>query len=102
MVIELLKFRVVPKYREQFIQKDAEIWTQALASFSGFLGKEVWIDPQDPTEVILVIRWATREQWKSIPAQRLNAIEQQFAQQLGNTYQLIQPAEYQVRKFPLS
>lgn len=102
MVIELLKFKVAPEHREQFIQKDAEIWTQALAGCPGFLGKEVWINPNEPTQVILVIRWATREQWKSIPLELLDAIEQQFAQQLGDSYQIVEVSEYQVRKFPQS
>ena len=102
MVIELLKFKVAPEHREQFIQKDAEIWTQALAGCPGFLGKEVWINPNEPTQVILVIRWATREQWKSIPLELLDAIEQQFAQQLGDIYQIVEVSEYQVRKFPQS
>ena len=101
MVIELLRVKVVPELREQYIQKDAEIWTQALTKYPGFLGKEVWINPQEPTEVILVIRWATREQWKSIPLKLLGTIEKQFAQQLGNTYQIVESSEYQVRKFPV-
>lgn len=99
MVIELLKVKVAPGKRERFVQKDAEIWTQALTSFSGFLGKEVWISPNDPTELMLVIRWATREQWKAIPTKRLDEIERKFAQQMRNTYQIIESSEYQVRKF---
>lgn len=102
MVIEFLRVKVVPKLREKFIQKDHEVWTAALASYPGFLGKEVWINPNSSTEVILVIRWATREQWKAIPQQRLDAIEKQFAQQMGYTYQIVESSEYQVRKFPQS
>lgn len=100
MVIEWLKFKVVPKHRERFVQKDAEIWTEAIARYPGFLGKEVWLNPKEATEVVLIIRWATREQWKSIPLERLKQIEQQFAQQMGGVYQMIESAEYQVRKFP--
>jgi uncharacterized protein (TIGR03792 family) len=100
VVIELLKVKVVPELREKYLQKDAEIWTQALACYPGFLGKEVWINPNEPTEVILVVRWATREQWKSIPLEQLKRIEKQFAQQLGDTYRTVEVSEYQVRKFP--
>ncbi len=96
MVIELLKLKVAPEHREQFIEKDTEIWTQVLALYPGFLGKEVWLDPNEPTQVILVIRWATREQWKSIPFEQLQAIEQRFTEQMGNTYKLIESSEYQV------
>lgn len=100
MVIEWLKFSVPPHLREKFIHKDEEIWTAFLATCPGFLGKEVWINPQKPTELILVIRWATREEWKSIPHERLNQIDQRFAQQMGKSYPVIEAAEYQIRKFP--
>ncbi|WP_044500942.1 TIGR03792 family protein [Nostoc sp. PCC 7107] len=100
MVIELLKFQVDPNRRESFIQQDAEIWTTALAKYPGFLSKEVWINPHNLSEVTFIIRWATREQWKAIFEADLAVIDSKFAQALGDTYQLIESAEYQVRKFP--
>ncbi len=100
VIIELLKVKVAPELQKQYLQKDAEIWTQALASCPGFLGKEVWLNSNEPTEVILIIRWASREQWKSIPLELINAIEQQFAQQLSNNYQIVESSEYQVKNFP--
>ncbi|MCL1466729.1 TIGR03792 family protein [Argonema galeatum] len=102
MVIEWLKFKVTPERREEFIQKDAEIWTTVLTSCGGFLSKEVWIDPTELTEVIFVIRWATREQWRSVSQDLLDRTEQQFAQQMGNSYQMVESGEYQVRKFPIT
>jgi uncharacterized protein (TIGR03792 family) len=100
VVIELLKVKVPPEHREKYIQKDAEIWTTALASYPGFLGKEVWINPNDPTEIILIIRWATREHWKAIPQPDLDAIETKFTKAMGQYYPIIESGEYQVRKFP--
>ncbi|HBB31835.1 MAG TPA: TIGR03792 family protein [Cyanobacteria bacterium UBA8803] len=101
MVIEWLKVRVSPELRERFIHKDAEIWTPMLASCRGFISKEVWIDPATPTEVVLLIRWETHEDWKSIPAERLAEVQQNFERQFGEDYQIIETAEYQVRKFPV-
>jgi uncharacterized protein (TIGR03792 family) len=100
MVIEWLKMRVAPELREKFIQKDAEIWTAMLRECPGFLGKEVWVNPESPTDAILVIRWASREQWKSIAPERLERVEQQFDREFGEPYQLVEASEYQVRKFP--
>lgn len=97
MIVELLRVKVAPEVREKFIQKDAEIWTKALADYAGFLDKEIWLNPNEQTEVILIIRWASHEQWKCIPLEILNKIEQQFVQQLGNTYQIVESSEYQVR-----
>ncbi|TVP61839.1 MAG: TIGR03792 family protein [Nodularia sp. (in: Bacteria)] len=102
MVIELLKFKVAPEVRENYIQKDAEIWTTGLAKYPGFLGKEVWINPKDSTELILIIRWATREQWKAIPLAALQMIEEKFTQAMGKSYPIVESAEFQVRKFPHS
>lgn len=102
MVIEFLKFKVAPDLRENFIQKDAEIWTAALAKYPGFISKEVWINPNHHTEIILIIRWATREQWKAIPQADLQAIESKFVQAVGKSHPIVESAEYQVRKFPHS
>lgn len=103
MVIEWLKFRVDPESREKFIQKDEAIWTASLSTYPGFLGKEVWIEPNEPEEVIFTIRWQTRQQWKSIPAKDLAEIEQQFStamKKMNINYKMIESKEYQIRKFP--
>ena len=101
MVIEWLKFKVPSEFRENFIQKDEQIWTKKLAKYPGFLGKEVWINPQVADEVIIVIHWNTRENWQSVPPKILVEIEKQFSQEMGpNNYKMIEIGEYQVRKFP--
>ena len=103
MVIEWLKFRVAPEDREKFIHQDAETWTAFLAEYPGFLGKDIWINPQKENEIILVIRWQTRQQWKAVPIDKLQKIETQFAKIMQNTpYEMIETAEYQVRKFSSS
>lgn len=103
MVIEWLKFIVDPESREQFIQQDDQIWTAALSTYPGFLGKEVWIEPDTPGRVILTIRWQTREQWKSIPLKDLAAIEQEFSRVMNKmniSYKITESKEFQIRKFP--
>ncbi len=99
MVIEWLKFRVAPEFRELFIQKDTDIWTTALERYPGFLGKMVWIDPHDSEEIVLVIHWATREEWKAIPQADLDQIDQRFAQAIEFDYEWVEAKEYQVRRF---
>lgn len=100
VIIELLKVRIPPEQREKYIQKDAEIWTAALAKHRGFLGKEVWINPNDSTEVVLVIQWATKEDWKAISQIELEDIERKFTTAMGKSYPIVESSEYQVRKFP--
>lgn len=99
MVIEWLEFQVVTEFREQFIQIDREIWTATLEKYPGFLGKEVWLDPSQVDRVSLVIRWQTREQWKSVPLEVLVQTEKEFAQKMGSSnYKMTGMKEYQIRK----
>lgn len=98
-MIEWLKFRVPAEQRERYVQVDAEIWSVALESYDGFLGKEVWISPEDVSELVLMIRWASREQWKAIDQTALDHIAQTFDQTLGFEYEMLESKEYQVRRF---
>jgi uncharacterized protein (TIGR03792 family) len=105
MVIEWLEFNVSADQREQFIQQDEKIWTASLAGYPGFLGKEVWIEPQAADKVIFVIRWQTREQWKAIPIEDLAKIEKKFStemKQMKIQYKMVASKEYHIRKFPSS
>jgi len=102
MVIEWLRFKVQERHREKFIYHDRLIWTEFLSSVSGFLGKEVWIEPQNSNNIVLVIRWNTKEEWKSISSEDLDKVKQHFdavMNQLNIQYKSVGFAEYQVRKF---
>jgi uncharacterized protein (TIGR03792 family) len=96
MVIEWLKIQVAPELREEFIQKDAIVWTPALAKWAGFLGKEVWLDRQFPDQVNLVIHWQTKEQWQAIPEDYLATITREFDQHFPYPNEIIEAQEYQV------
>lgn len=100
MVIEWLTFAVAPEHRETFIRVDDDIWTTALGQYPGFIAKEVWISPNFSDQVVAVIRWQTRNQWKAIPQADLDRIDAAFQEALGVPYQLIDAREYQVRRYP--
>ena len=103
MVIEWLEFKVDSDSREQFIQQDEKIWTASLSKYPGFLGKEVWIEPNASGKVIFTIRWQTRQQWKSIPIKDLMNIEQKFSRvmrEMNIHYKMTESKEFQIRKFP--
>lgn len=71
MVIERLGYRVPRATQEAFLAADAAIWTVALATRPGFLGKEVWRPAEDPDRLELIIRWESRAAWKAVPADLL-------------------------------
>lgn len=101
MIIEWLKFRVSPDIREKFLAVDQQIWTNQLQNYPGFLGKEIWFHPQRVDEIVFIIRWQTREQWKNIPQVQLDKIDREFAQQMqSKQYQMIESIEYQVQNLP--
>lgn len=96
-VIELLKVEVAAEDREKYLQLDREIWTTTLAQFPGFINKEVWLNPHKPTEVILIIRWRSLQEWKLISPQLLAEIECQFALKMGNIHhKIVEAMEYQI------
>lgn len=93
MVIEWLKFQVPRAEQQRFLEIDDAVWTAGLAEHKGFISKEVWLHPSDD-EVLFVIRWANRKDWKMIPQESLEEVEAEFQAQLGKTYPLIEAHEY--------
>jgi|GEM_PF-181313 len=99
-VIEWLTFKVASKSREKFIALDQKIWTNFLAKQPGFLSKEVWLNSNKLDQITLVTHWQTLKQWKSIPQQKRDEIEQHFFQAMTpDQYILIESKMYQIRKF---
>lgn len=95
MVIEWLKFKVPSELWEAFIQRDEEVWTTGLKKFPGFLGKEVWVDPERD-EIVLVIRWQTQEDWDSVPGDE----QERLDQAMGDLRMpIIESRKYLIRKF---
>jgi uncharacterized protein (TIGR03792 family) len=74
-VIELLRVRTAPGCRSEFLARDADVWTPALAAHEGFVSKEVWVSHDDPNLVTLVIRWSSMAQWKSFPSDLLAELD---------------------------
>jgi uncharacterized protein (TIGR03792 family) len=78
MVIELLRFRMSPEKIPTFLAKNAELWTPALQARDGFVDKEIWTSRQTPGEVLIMIHWASMEQWKSFPSDLQKELDSQM------------------------
>lgn len=95
MVIEWLKFKVNPEQSELFIQKDEEVWTAGLQKIPGFLGKEVWVDPEH-NEIVMVIRWQSQEQWQAISEKTIQELDEKMG---VFKVPILESRSYQIRKF---
>jgi len=95
MIIEWLRFKVPPEKLEAFILGDEEVWTAGIKKFPGFLGKEILVDSVE-NEVVRLIRWETREQWKSVLQSTIDELDRQMGDlQIA----IAESREYQVPKF---
>lgn len=96
IAIEHLCFRVPPGGVAAFLQQDEQVWGSALRRHPGFLGKEVWLDQEDPELVHLILRWASRADWKAFPSEQVEALDRQMRPfyvrlEQAKEYQLWQP-----------
>jgi uncharacterized protein (TIGR03792 family) len=83
MVIEYLTYQVAEADQPRFIRDDAAIWTAALSTQPGYLGKEIWRDVTRPDHLCLVIRWDSREAWHAVPRALLDATNARFQATFG-------------------
>jgi uncharacterized protein (TIGR03792 family) len=102
VIVEWLRFKVAPEYRERFVQKDDEVWTTFLKQCPGFLRKETWISLNDLSEVMLATYWATLDQQQAIPQALLDETDRQFLVALGVPFQQLEIKLLQLRKTAFS
>lgn len=79
MVIEWLRFDVPLALRAAFLERDAQVWTQALTKYPGFISKETWFEP-GTNATFAVIRWETLEDWKRIPRSDLEFLDDEMGE----------------------
>ena len=93
IIIEWKTIRIKPEKRGLYLEKDAEIWTPALSREEGFLGKEVWLGED---EIVLVIRWRGRREWKGGPGERLEGLERRFREEVPDGWEMAGTRVYEV------
>ncbi|HEX2254866.1 MAG TPA: TIGR03792 family protein [Thermoanaerobaculia bacterium] len=91
MIIEWQRVRVAPELVARFLAADAETWTPVLAVQAGFAGKEVWTRPEAPGEVILVIRWESRDAWQAVPDDLQAEVDARCRRAVAGDYE-VEPA----------
>jgi uncharacterized protein (TIGR03792 family) len=99
-VIEHLKLKVPEAARQAWLEAERGSWEPWLARQQGFLGRDLLWNPETE-EGTLLIRWRSREAWKAIPEQEVDAVQQRFEQlarkatgePLGNPFPLLYEGE---------
>ncbi|BEV35724.1 TIGR03792 family protein [Synechococcus sp. M16CYN] len=76
-VIEQLRLRVPAHQLDTWLDGEKKIWQPWLEIQEGFLGREITWDP-DREEGQLLIRWASRKQWKAINPEEVQRVRCQF------------------------
>jgi uncharacterized protein (TIGR03792 family) len=95
-VVEHLRLKVPAEARQAWIDAEKGSWEPWLAQQDGFLDRQLLWDPATE-EGTLLIRWASRDQWKAIPNHDLEAVQERFEQlarqatgaQQGNPFPLM-------------
>jgi uncharacterized protein (TIGR03792 family) len=80
VIVEELTLHVEAPELEGFLEADSLIWSAFLATQPGFVRKEVWIPDDRPDTVVIMVWWATREQWKAISDETVAAVDQQMGE----------------------
>ncbi|WP_225867303.1 TIGR03792 family protein [Cyanobium sp. PCC 7001] len=100
-VVEVLRLQVPARSRQAWLEAEQASWEPWLARQEGFLGRQLFWDPQRE-EGLLLIRWASRGQWKAISPEAVGAVQERFeqhARQLTgsrtNPFPLLDEAELQ-------
>jgi uncharacterized protein (TIGR03792 family) len=101
-VVEHLRVKVPAEARQAWLEAERGSWEPWLIQQEGFLGRDLLWDPERE-EGTLLIRWASREQWKQIPEQELEQIQERFeqiareatGQRQGNPFPLVFEGELQ-------
>ena len=101
-VVEHLRVKVPAEARQAWLKAEQGSWEPWLAQQPGFLGRDLLWDAERE-EGTLLIRWASREQWKAIPLAEVEAVQERFEQlarqatgvRQGNPFPLVFEGELQ-------
>ena len=79
VVVEHLRIKVPTEARQAWLKAEKGSWEPWLAQQDGFMGRDLLWDAERE-EGTLLIRWASRDQWKAIPAQEVERVQDRFEQ----------------------
>ena len=101
-VVEHLRVKVPAEGRQAWLAAEQASWDPWLAQQDGFLDRQLLWDAERE-EGTLLIRWASKDQWKAIPPEAVEAVQERFEQlarqatgtTAGNPFPLVFEGELQ-------
>ena len=101
-VVEHLRVKVPAEARSAWLEAEQGSWEPWLEQQAGYLGRDLLWDPERE-EGTLLIRWASREQWKAIPVEEVEGVQKRFEElarqatgtRQGNPFPLVFEGELQ-------
>jgi uncharacterized protein (TIGR03792 family) len=76
-VVEHLRLKVPERGKEVWLRAERETWDPWLRQQKGFVEREVlWDSARE--EGVLLIHWASEDDWKAIPASAVAAVQTRF------------------------
>ncbi|WP_269623296.1 TIGR03792 family protein [Prochlorococcus marinus] len=76
-IVEYLKLSVSRQDKEAWLSAEKRTWEPWLEKQKGFLDRQLFWDPLNE-EAIVLIRWASREEWKAIPQVEIDHVQELF------------------------
>ncbi len=101
-VVEHLRVKVPAEGRQAWLAAEEGSWEPWLAQQDGFLDRQLLWDAERE-EGTLLIRWASKDQWKAIPPEVVEAVQARFEElarqatgtTAGNPFPLVFEGELQ-------
>ena len=85
--IEILQVTIRKDDIQRYVQLDNQIWTNFLRQQSGFQWKKTLLPSNElminASEIYHIIQWKTYQDWKKIPIETLNKVNEKFLNELG-------------------
>nr|WP_259735681.1 TIGR03792 family protein [Synechococcus sp. CS-1329] len=79
VVVEVLRLQVPAADREVWLEAERQSWEPWLQAQSGFLKRRIYWDAERE-EGMLLIHWASRQQWKGLATAEVERVQEHFDQ----------------------
>ena len=87
MVIEELRLKVPTYTKTAWLNAEKEIWEPWLSEQDGYMGRKIFWN-KEKEEALILVSWASKRLWKSIPMSEVNIVQRKFEDNIKNALNL--------------